>query len=242
VARDVTRDRETTQALADSALALAHAELNERRRVGRELHDSTSQLLVVAGLGLSALERRIDLSGEPRKIVSGVRRSIAGAQREIRNFSYMLHPPELRDEGLEKALEEFSTGFGLRTGLNVSVSIEDSPWALSEIMKMTLFRVAQEALMNVYRHAKAGCASVRLRREGWTAVLEVEDDGIGLNRPRGFKPLAIGVGISGMRARMAQLGGSLTLDSGGPGLTVRACVPLALAEAIPSRLTSSTIQ
>jgi len=243
VARDVTRDRETTQALADSALALAHAELNERRRVGRELHDSTSQLLVVAGLGLSALERRIDLSGEPRKIVSGVRRSIAGAQREIRNFSYMLHPPELQEDGLEKALEDFATGFGLRTGLTVSVSIEDSPWALSEAMEMALFRVAQEALMNVYRHAKARIASVRLRREGWTAVLEIEDDGIGLNRPRlGGKPMAIGVGVSGMQARMAQLGGSLTLESGKTGLTVRACAPLALTETVTCHMTSTTVQ
>jgi signal transduction histidine kinase len=243
VARDVTRDRETTQALADSALALAHAELNERRRVGRELHDSTSQLLVVAGLGLSALERRMDLTGEPRKIVSGVRRSIAGAQREIRNFSYLLHPPELQEDGLEKALEDFSMGFGRRTGLNVSVSIEDRPWALSEVMEMAFFRVAQEALMNVYRHAKARFASVRLRREGWVAVLEVEDDGVGLHRPRlGGKPMAIGVGISGMQARMAQLGGALTLESGKTGLTVRACAPLGFAEALPRDVRSSALQ
>jgi signal transduction histidine kinase len=234
VARDVTRDRETSQALADSALALAHAELNERRRVGRELHDSTSQLLVVAGLGLSALERRIELTGEPRRIVNGVRRSIVGAQREIRNFSYMLHPPELQEDGLQKALETFSAGFGLRTGLDVSVSIEDSPWSLSEVTEMAFFRVAQEALMNVYRHAKARRASLRLRREGATAVLEIEDDGVGLNHPRfGRKPIAIGVGVSGMKARMAQLGGSLTLESGSAGLTVRACAPLAGLEAGP---------
>jgi signal transduction histidine kinase len=234
VARDVTRDRETTQALAASALALAHAELNERRRVGRELHDSTSQLLVVASLGLSALERRIELTGEPRRIVNGVRRSIAGAQREIRNFSYMLHPPELQEDGLRKALGTFSAGFGRRTGLDVSVSIEDSPWSLSEVAEMAFFRVAQEALMNVYRHAKARHASVRLRREGSSAVLEIQDDGVGLNHPRfSRKPIAMGVGVSGMKARMAQLGGSLTLESGGTGLTVRACAPLAGQEDRP---------
>jgi signal transduction histidine kinase len=97
--------------------------------------------------------------------------------------------------------------------------------------------------MNVYRHAKARMASVRLRREGWTAVLEVEDDGIGLNRSRlGGKPIAIGVGVSGMQARMAQLGGSLTLDSGKGGLIVRACAPLALTETTSCHLTSAALQ
>ncbi len=186
----------------------------------------------------------MQLTGEPRKIVSGVRRSIAGAQREIRNFSYMLHPPELQADGLEKALEDFATGFGLRTGLNVSVSIKDSPWAVSEVMEMALFRVAQEALMNVYRHAKARCrlgppCVGRAGRRCWRS----RTDGIGLNRPRlGGKPIAIGVGISGMQARMAQLGGSLTLESGKTGLTVRACAPLELTEKVPCQLASSALQ
>lgn len=227
VARDVTLDRETAQALADSALALAHAELNERRRVGRELHDSTSQLLVAARLALSGLDRRIELKDEERQIVASVRRSIAAAQGEIRNFSYMLHPPVLQDDGLQKALETFGAGFGLRTGLEVSVLVEDGPWRLPEAMEMALFRVAQEALMNVYRHAKARRAAVRLFRDGLTVALEIVDDGVGLagSRRRGAKT-PIGVGVSGMEARMTQLGGSLTLESGKRGLKLRAWAPL----------------
>lgn len=209
------------------ALALAQAEQNERRRVGRELHDSTAQLLVAAQLGLSALQRRLKLTGEPRRIVNDVRRSIAAAQSEIRTFSFMLHPPSLRDGGLAKTLEDFGAGFGLRTGLEVTVEIGDGPWDLPEAAEMALFRVAQEALMNVYRHARAQRAAVRLFRDGGFVVLEVEDDGVGMQRLRHGKAPAepLGVGVGSMLARMRQLGGSLTLDSHGTGLRVRARAP-----------------
>jgi signal transduction histidine kinase len=226
VARDVTHNRETAEALASSSLALAHAELNERRRVGRELHDSTSQQLVAARLGLSALERHVTLKGEPGRIVSAVRRAISAAQKEIRNLSYVLHPPSLED-GLRRALEDFGAGFGLRAGLQVSVSVEASVPRLPEALEMALFRVAQESLMNVYRHARARHAAIRLRLEDGAVILEIEDDGIGLSRrAAGQSPTPIGVGISGMRARMTQLGGSLVLESRPTGLTIRASVPL----------------
>jgi PAS domain S-box-containing protein len=228
IIRDVTHDHETARVLARSALALARAELNERRRLGRELHDSTSQLLVAARLGLAALESRVPLTGEPRRIVSGVRRSIAAAQREIRNLSYLLHPPQLQADSLQKALEEFGAGFGQRTGLAVSVSVAGGPWALSGAVELALFRITQEALMNVYRHARARRATVRLFRDGRAVVLEVEDDGTGLASAGGRTAAPIGVGVSGMQARMAQLGGSLVLDSSDSGLTVRARAPLAL--------------
>lgn len=211
-----------------SALALAQAEQNERRRVGRELHDSTAQLLVAAQLGLSALQRRLKLSGEPRRIVTDIRRSIAAAQSEIRTFSFMLHPPSLYDGGLPKTLEDFGAGFGLRTGLKVTVEVGEGPWTLPDAAEMALFRVAQEALMNVYRHARARKAAVRLFRDGGFVVLEVEDDGVGMESLRHGKPPAepLGVGVASMLARMRQLDGSLTLDSRGRGLRVRARAPL----------------
>jgi len=209
-------------------LAVAQAEQNERRRVGRELHDSTSQLLVAAQLGLSALERRTELKGETRRIAADVRRSISAALSEIRTFSFLLHPPGLVDSGLAKALEDFGVGFGQRTGLKVVVEVETDAAPLPRAMELALFRVAQEALMNVYRHAEARTAAVRLRRETSMIVLEVEDDGVGLRR-RGDHPGAaepLGVGLSGMLARMTQLGGSLTLEERPRGLKVRAWAPL----------------
>lgn len=213
---------------ADPALAVAQAEQNERRRVGRELHDCTSQLLVAAQLGLSALERRAELKGETRRIAADVRRSILSALTEIRTFSFLLHPPGLVDNGLPKALEDFGAGFGPRTGLKVTVEADAGPWTLPRTMEMALFRVAQEALMNVHRHADARRATVRLLREASAVVLEVEDDGVGLGRRSGraAPPEPLGVGLSGMLARMTQLGGSLTLEEQAKGLKVRAWAPL----------------
>ncbi len=219
--------RSTRAGEPDPALAVAQAEQRERRRVGREIHDCTSQLLVAAQLGLSALERRAELKGETRRIAADVRRSIGAALAEIRTFSFLLHPPVLADEGLPKALENFGAGFGPRTGLGVKVETGAGPWALPRTMEMALFRVAQEALMNVHRHAQARHATVRLFREGSTVVLEVEDDGVGLRRrsDRADPPEPLGVGLSGMLARMTQLGGSLTLEEQARGLKVRAWAP-----------------
>jgi signal transduction histidine kinase len=226
LARDVTSQRRTRDDLADAAAALAHAELNERRRIGRELHDSTAQLLVAARLGLGALERRLEPDAARRGLIAEIRRSLAAAQREIRNFSYMLHPPNLQQEGLQKTLETFGAGFGHRTGLAVSVEVRDGPWSLPAAVEIALFRVTQEALMNVYRHARARHATVRLGREGEAVVLEIEDDGIGLRRRGRGKPLEpAGVGVVGMQARMTQLGGALSLTPGRRGLTVRAWAP-----------------
>lgn len=224
-------ERRVTGPSADLSFVLAQAEQDERRRVGRELHDSTSQLLVAAQLGLGALQRRSNLSAEASGIAADVRRSLAIAQKEIRTFSFMLHPPSLRNGGFPAALRDFGSGFGLRTGLEVTVEIDEGPWSLPRATEMALFRVAQEGLMNVYRHAKARRASVRLVRDRESVSLEIEDDGIGLPQTvgRDGRPSApLGVGISGMLARMTQLGGSLSLRSGRAGLRVRASAPLAL--------------
>lgn len=227
VATDVTDVHDHARAMADAATALAHAELNERRRIGRELHDSTAQLLVAARLGLGALERRGDLNGDDQRAVADVARTVADAQHEIRSFSYLLHPPSLQEEGLEATLKTFGAGFAHRTGLKIDVEVAQGPWELPYAVEVALFRVAQEALMNVYRHARAKRVSVRLERRGGNVVLEVEDDGHGL-KGDGLTP--IGVGINGMRARMTQLGGAFELTPSDVGVRVRASVA---AEARP---------
>lgn len=214
--------------VGDRALDIAQAEQNERRRVGRELHDSTSQHLVAAQLGLAALERRAAFKGEAGRIAAEVRRSIGAAQGEIRTFSFMLHPPGLAEGGLPRALEAFGAGFAARTGLKVVVEAGEGPWSLSRKTELALFRVAQEALMNVYRHARGRRATVRLFRDGSAIVLEVEDDGVGLRRRRAGQGSAepLGVGMSSMLARMTQVGGSLALTSRRKGLKVSAWAPL----------------
>lgn len=222
VTTDETEHYEHQAELAAAANALAHAELNERRRIGRELHDSTAQLLVAARLGLSRLSGQGALSGEPLRVLDDAREAIESAQREIRNFSFVLHPPALLEAGgLEDTLRVFALGFGRRTGLEISVEAGRRSMDLPFRTKVALFRVTQEALMNVYRHAGAASAVVRLKRKRGRVVLEVEDDGVGL--PDGEAPPE-GVGISGMRARMKQLGGAFELAAGATGVLVRASI------------------
>lgn len=221
VATDETEHYEHQAEIAAAANALAHAELNERRRIGRELHDSTAQLLVAARLGLNRLSNQGQLSGEPQRVLDDARQAIESAQQEIRNFSFVLHPPALLEVGgLEEALRAFIQGFSRRTGLEISVEAARCSLNLPFRAKVALFRVAQEALMNVYRHAGAGSAVVRLKRRRGRVVLEIEDDGIGL--PDGAQAPQEGVGVSGMRARMKQLGGAFELTAGAVGVLVRA--------------------
>lgn len=152
-ATDVSEQYALSQALEAAGQALAHAETVERRRVGRELHDSTVQHLVAMDLSLTALERRISLHQEGGAALHDTRAALSAAQREIRTFSFMLHPPELEERGLPDTLRAFADGFARRTGLQISVDVEGRRRPLSFELELALFRVGQEALMNVHRVA-----------------------------------------------------------------------------------------
>jgi signal transduction histidine kinase len=204
---------------------VAHAEASERRRIGRELHDSTSQLLVAAQLSMAAVARRTFLTPEAQAALAEARQSIAGVQAEIRAVSYLLHPPPLPSDGLAQGLCAFCDGFARRTDLEITVKVARSLPRLSDRLELALYRIAQEALMNVYRHAQATKAVVRLRQAHGRIVLEIADDGVGLASP--WEHVS-GVGISGMQARMTELGGALTLEAGRGGLRVRAAAPIEL--------------
>ena len=204
---------------------LARAEASERRRIGRELHDSTSQLLVAAQLSMAAVERRAFLTPEAQAALAEARQSIAGVQAEIRAVSYLLHAPPLPGEGLAQGLRAFCAGFARRTGLAITVKVAGSVPRLSDRLELGLYRIAQEALMNVYRHAHAAKVVVRLRLAQGRVVLDIADDGDGLASPREH---VSGVGISGMQGRMIELGGALSLVTGRRGLLVRAEAPIEL--------------
>jgi signal transduction histidine kinase len=222
VATDETEHYRHRAEMAAAERALVQAELDERRRIGRELHDSTAQLLLAARLELSALSAQRRLAGEPLERLEDARQAIEEAQQEIRNVSFVLHPPALLEAGLEDCLRTFAAGFARRTGLKISVDVGEGRRRLPFTAKVALFRVAQEALMNVHRHARARSASLRLTQSARRTMLEVADDGIGL--PAGFGQEMEGVGISGMRGRMIQVGGRLEVQPGLRGVLVRASV------------------
>ncbi len=219
-AYDVTAPRRTMADLAAASTALLSVEEKERRRIARELHDSTAQHLVAADLMLAAHERRV--GPQQDKSLSEARDTLALALREIRTLSFLLHPPRLREQGLAKTLRSFAEGFARRAVLDTRIEIAELPAEISPEVELALFRVAQEALMNVRRHADADCVQVRLRVEQGDLVLEIEDDGVGIGA---VETVASGVGVDGMRARLSSLDGKLTLDSpSGHGTRVRAIV------------------
>ena len=227
VLRDVT-ERVDAQLEADQLRGqLEHLQDEERRRIAEELHDSTGQHLAAANLNLSSLKARV--SGKEQTIIDEIMQSVREATTEIRTFSYLLHPPELRDEGLCTVLEQYVPGFGRRTGLITSLRIHPVADRLPASHQHALLRITQESLGNVHRHAEATRASVTLRCVSGNVHLLVHDDGRGIGAEAGQRSggrLRLGVGIPAMTARARLLGGRMDVHSRSRGTTVHVAIPL----------------
>jgi len=150
-----------------------------------------------------------------------------GAAGEVRSISYLLHPPPIEEIGLVSALELLVRGFSSRSGIIISLQLATDLGRLKAETELTLFRVTQEALNNVYRHSGSSTAAVRLFCESERVVLEIADEG------QGMQPVSMGstpeftVGISGMRERVGDVGGRFSIESVlGEGCAVRAALPL----------------
>jgi two-component system, NarL family, sensor kinase len=183
----------------------------------------------VSGLSL-ALGRmrrfRDENNPEHQKAVAECRELIQAAAGEIRSISYLLPPPTMEEIGLGSTLEWLVRGFSGHSGITISLQLAEDIGRLKGETELTIFRVTQEALDHAYRHSGSSTAAVRLFRESEEIVLEVADEG------RGMEPPAVGsvpeftVGISGMRERVGELGGKFSIESvPGEGCTVRAALP-----------------
>jgi signal transduction histidine kinase len=191
------------------------AQEEERRRVGQALHDEVGGILTGALLALRLAEK------DPGQLEE-LRRVLGQALEEVRRLSRELRPAALDDLGLERALERHLREFTARTGLRLHTRLD--PPSLDRSAQIALFRIVQEALTNVARHARARSVSVRLEPEGSWLVLEVHDDG------QGFDPARVrgSLGLAGMRERAEQLAGRFRLDTApGRGTRIRVEVPLA---------------
>jgi PAS domain S-box-containing protein len=227
VAVDITQRRTMSMALDRTARLALTAGEQERRRVVRNLHDSLAQHLVAIDLGLSRLERRLTPQSDTATVMHDIRSALSAAHREVRTYSHLLHPPNLERQGLEAALRTLLEGFARRAGLGVEIEVRGVARQIEAGVELALFRVAQEAMMNVHRHAQASHVWLRLKHTKRSIVLEIEDDGVGLAEGRDpTLPGQVGVGISGMTARLAQLGGRLELIRLPQGLALRASIPV----------------
>ncbi|MFO0585685.1 MAG: GAF domain-containing sensor histidine kinase [Anaeromyxobacter sp.] len=234
------RDRNALAASREELRGLAsridEAREEEKARLARDLHDDMGQLLTAAKMDLRFLERKLadlpaDASAGPlldRTLEAS--ELVDQAVTSVRRIAAELRPLALDQLGLPAALRQEGRRFEERTGIATAVDAPDLPGELPTAAATALYRIAQEALTNVARHARAGAVRVALAVEGGRARLEVSDDGRGLPGPdtRGH-----GMGLLGMRERAERLGGEVSVEAAAKGTRVTAVLPLGAAEATP---------
>ena len=235
---DVTVRKRAEEELRRISAELLRLQDEERRRIGRDLHDSTGQSLAALEIDLSQLEQEASkLSDRGREQLERCVRLARQCSAEIRTASYLLHPPLLDELGLSSALRWLADGLRARSGLEVRLHLPERLEGMAPEEELALFRVAQEALTNVHRHSSSPWVAIRLRGEPASVVLEIEDAGRGIPSGPPGDPESSGrfasVGVAGMRERIRQLAGTLTVESTAAGGTlVRACIPLAHRAAV----------
>jgi PAS domain S-box-containing protein len=190
----------------------------ERRRIARELHDDLGQQLTVIKMELG------NIAG-----VEEASRLTDVAASTVRNLSYLLHPPLLDETGLRAALHWYTDGMAKRSNTEISLTFRPQAFPrLSRDIEMTIFRVIQESLTNVYRHANSESARVEIEKQSEFVSVRVRDFGKGL--PQEIigqrSSSSLGVGVTGMRERVRQFGGELTMSRAEPGTLVEARIPL----------------
>lgn len=203
---------------------LMRAQEDERQRVARELHDTAAQHLTGVNLGLARL---LAVSSDPAAIAIAEEISdlLGQFHRDLRGVTYMLHPPELRLCGLHSAVRALCDGLAQRSGLDIDARIYGEDRRRGTAVEAALFRLAQEALANIHRHAHAGHVRVRLESRADTLFVVVSDDGVGLPEGWGDRP-ASGVGMAAMANRVRELGGRFKIRSQpGKGTLIAAAIP-----------------
>ncbi len=222
--------QESERALRDLSVRLLQLQDEERRRIARELHDSTAQNLSALEMNLSLLQKAQDFTAPSyRNLVSNSREIAEACSREIRTISYLLHPPLLDEVGLVFAIRWFVEGFVTRTGIRVTLNLPEDFPRLAPELETSLFRIVQEGLTNIYRHSGSSTAEVTLRVDSALIYLEIRDAGHGFkNLPFSSVPRP-GLGLMGMQERVRQLRGKFTLDSDATGTRVQVSFPVSEA-------------
>lgn len=230
VQRDITERKNGEQELRRLSGELLRLQDDERRKIARDLHDTTGQDLVALAATLSQLHDAIPSTNRKcRKLLAQCQGVSARSLREVRTLSYLLHPPMLDESGLEDAVHVFAEGYEARTGIHVELEISPHFGRLPEGIELALFRVVQESLVNIQRHSGSFTAKIELNHEPEEVCLNVSDTGHGIassqGKQNGRLPLHLGVGIPSMEERVKQVGGRLQIDSTDSGTTVRVTVP-----------------
>jgi signal transduction histidine kinase len=227
---ELDRERLDVQHLSSQLL---QAQDDERRRISRELHDSTGQLLVALKLNLEKLKCELggpkDLS---EALLDDTTSLVDEMSRQLRTMSYLLHPPLLDEAGLVSAVKWYADGFAARSSIEISLEVPPDLGRLPEQLEITVFRLVQESLTNIHRHSGSKTAVIRMLRDKQGITLEIEDKGKGLklSLQDGDCASRRGVGMLGMKERVRRFGGTLDFLTGAAGTTVRATLPISPGE------------
>ena len=234
---------ERTESLRNLSQRLLRVQDEERRRVARDLHDSSGQTLTALKLSVGLLQKMLAKDERISEELTGIALLADEALQEIRTTSYLLHPPMLDEAGFTSAAQWYVEGFARRSGMKVRIDFAPEVERLPNPIETALFRVLQESLTNVHRHSGASEVEVRFLREAHAVILEVRDYGRGIPQELfsrlGQSVRNSGVGLSGMCERLNELKGNLEITSADPGTRLRAIVPLssqAVAHALPTQL------
>ena len=232
---DAVESTATRRAAANFGLRLLSLQEEVQQRIASDLHDSTCQHLIAASLNVMRMRRAMSDIGSAERLCGDIDASIDQALREIRAFTYLLHPQNLIADGLKITIEQFVEGFSARTSLKTSLEIAPEVDKLSYERQRSVLRVIQEALTNVFRHAKATQVKIAMEATDTHFKLRISDNGRGMpigQARSGPKAISFGVGIPAMKARLQQMGGALEFRSSSTtesrGTTLCAVIPHSL--------------
>ena len=217
-----------SERLRDLSGRLLQLQDEERRHIARELHDTAGQTLAALGMNLAQLAE--DAKHNPAQLAKDLKDAqdlVQHLTQEICTTSYLLHPPLLDENGLDSALRWYVQGLAERSGLGIDLKISKNFERLSREIELVIFRLVQECLTNIHRHSGSRTALIRIRREADKIHVEVQDDGKGMSQKQlaEIESHGSGVGIRGMRERVRQVNGELTIESNALGTKISATFP-----------------
>ena len=216
--------RQTQKRLEHLAAKLLDAQEEERRRIAREMHDDWAQRLAILGMETAKLSGHLDAKDEGQALLSGIQDQLVRLSEDVHDLSRQLHPSILDDLGLVEALRSECAGFGKRHSMTIDYSAAGVPANISRNIRLVIYRVAQECLRNIAKHANVRKASVSMTMVGPQLRLLVRDQGSGFDKAKAR--LQTGLGLSSIEERIRLISGELAIESApGHGTTVDVRVP-----------------
>jgi signal transduction histidine kinase len=222
-----------SEQLRDLSHKMLQMQDDERRHVARELHDSAGQILAALGMSLGHVAQVARRTAP--QILEGLNETqqfVDQLSKEIRTMSYLLHPPLLDESGLPVALRWYAEGLAERSGLKISVNIQDDLGRFGRDMELMMFRLVQECLTNIHRHSGSKTADITVWSDSREVGVDIRDQGKGIS-PERFASIQAqggGVGIRGMRERIHPFQGTMEIESNSSGTRISFRIPVPKAD------------